>query len=39
MMISGLSNKDRSGRTALLEYTADGEYVATYWMPTPEDTQ
>ena len=36
MMISGLSNKDRSGRTALVEYTADGEYVATYWMPVPE---
>lgn len=39
MMISGLSNKDRGGRTALVEYTADGEYVATYWIPTPDDMQ
>jgi selenium-binding protein 1 len=37
MMISGLSNKDRGGRTALVEYTGDGEYVATYWMPVPQD--
>ncbi len=35
MLISGLSNnKDWGGRTALVEYTNDGQYVATYWMPT-----
>lgn len=35
MLISGLSNsKDLGGRTALVEYTNDGQYLATYWMPT-----
>jgi len=35
MMISGLSNnQDFGGRTALVEYTNDGTYVATYDMPT-----
>ena len=37
MLISGLSNKDKSGRTALVEYTNDGEYIATHWMPTKDD--
>ena len=37
MMITGLSNNtDHGGRTALVEYTNDGEYVDTYWMPTDE---
>jgi selenium-binding protein 1 len=39
MLISGLSNKDKSGRTALVEYTNDGDYVATHWMPTKDDPQ
>ena len=40
MMISGLSNSsDDGGRTALVEYTAGGDYVATYWMPTAKDMQ
>ena len=40
MMITGLSNnKDNGGRTALVEYTNAGEYVATHWMPTDEDLQ
>ncbi len=35
MMISGLSNnKDHGGRTALVEYTNNGDYVATHWVPT-----
>ncbi len=35
MMITGLSNnKDHGGRTALVEYTNAGEFVATHWMPT-----
>ncbi len=38
MMITGLSNnKDHGGRTALVEYTNDGKYVATHWMPTDDD--
>lgn len=40
IMISGLSNnKDKTGRTALVEYTNDGEYIATHWMPTAKDPQ
>lgn len=38
MMITGLSNnRDHGGRTALVEYTNEGEYVATHWMPTDQD--
>ena len=38
MMITGLSNdKDNGGRTALVEYNNDGEYIATYWMPTADN--
>jgi selenium-binding protein 1 len=38
MLITGLSNnKDHGGRTAMVEYTNAGDYVATYWMPTDED--
>ncbi len=38
MLITGLSNnKDHGGRTALVEYTNEGEYIATHWMPTDED--
>ena len=34
MLVTGLSNhKDHGGETALVEYTNEGEYVATYWMP------
>jgi len=40
MLITGLSNnKDHGGRTALVEYTNAGEYIATYWMPTDADLQ
>ncbi|MCB1800430.1 MAG: selenium-binding protein [Gammaproteobacteria bacterium] len=40
MMISALSNnKDHGGRTALVEYTNEGEYVETYWMPTDDNLQ
>lgn len=35
MMITGLSNnKDHGGRTGLVEYTNEGEYIATHWTPT-----
>jgi selenium-binding protein 1 len=38
MMISALSNdKDHGGRTALVEYTDEGKFVATHWIPTKED--
>ncbi len=37
MLITGLSNnKDHGGRTAMVEYTNDGKYVATHWMPTDD---
>ena len=40
IMITGLSNnKDHGGRTALVEYTNAGDYVATHWMPTDTDLQ
>lgn len=40
MMISALSNdKDHGGRTALVEYTTEGDYIATYWMPTDDNPQ
>jgi selenium-binding protein 1 len=40
MLISGLSNsKDHGGRTALVEYSNEGNYLATHWMPTDEDLQ
>jgi selenium-binding protein 1 len=38
MLIGGLSNaKDQTGRTALVEYTNEGRYIATHWMPTEAD--
>lgn len=38
MMISALSNdKDHGGRTALVEYTDEGTFVATHWIPTQDD--
>lgn len=40
MMITALSNDDdHGGRTALVEYNDDGDYIATYWMPTVDDMQ
>jgi selenium-binding protein 1 len=39
MLIAGLSNnKDHSGRTALVEYSNEGEYITTHWMPIATDT-
>jgi selenium-binding protein 1 len=38
MLITGLSNNsDHGGRTALVEYSNDGKYLATHWMPTDAD--
>jgi selenium-binding protein 1 len=40
MLIGGLSNaKDQTGRTALVEYTNEGRYIVTHWMPTDADPQ
>ena len=40
MMLTGLSNnRDHGGRTALVEYTNAGEFVATRWMPTDDQLQ
>ncbi|MEQ1559040.1 MAG: selenium-binding protein SBP56-related protein [Methyloglobulus sp.] len=38
MIMTGLSNnKDNGGRTGLVEYTNDGKYIDTHWMPTDSD--
>jgi methanethiol oxidase len=37
MMIPAMSNKDGTGHTALVEYSNDGDYIATHWMPTAKD--
>ena len=35
VLIPCLSNaKDKGGRTALVEYSNDGAYIATHWLPT-----
>jgi methanethiol oxidase len=36
MLIPALSNKDGSGQTALVEYSNDGDWIATHWLPTKE---
>ena len=38
MMLTGLSNaSDHGGATALVEYTNEGNYVTTHWMPKDGD--
>jgi selenium-binding protein 1 len=38
MLIGGLSNaKDKTGRTAIVEYTNEGRFIATHWMPSDAD--
>jgi selenium-binding protein 1 len=38
MLVGGLSNaKDKTGRTGLVEYTNEGRFIATHWMPTDVD--
>ena len=40
MLIPCLSNaKDKGGKTALVEYSNDGNYIATHWLPTKEDAR
>ena len=38
VLVPCLSNaKDKGGRTALVEYSNDGDYIATHWLPTKDD--
>jgi methanethiol oxidase len=38
VLVPCLSNaKDHGGRTALVEYSNDGDYIATHWLPSPDD--
>lgn len=38
VLVPCLSNaKDRGGRTALVEFSNDGDYIATHWLPTKEN--
>jgi selenium-binding protein 1 len=38
VLVPCLSNAtDRGGRTALVEYSNDGNYIATHWMPTRDE--
>jgi selenium-binding protein 1 len=40
VLIPCLSNsRDHAGRTALVEYSNDGNYIATHWMPTKDDAR
>ena len=40
MLVPCLSNaKDHGGRTALVEYGNDGNYIATHWLPTKDEGQ
>ncbi len=33
------NNRDHGGRSALVEYTNEGDYITTHWIPTPDDMQ
>jgi methanethiol oxidase len=37
MLILALSNQDGTGQTALVEYSNEGEFIATHWLPTAKD--
>jgi selenium-binding protein 1 len=40
VLIPCLSNAtDKGGRTALVEYTNDGNYIATHWLPTKDEAR
>src|SRR5436190_1940180 len=40
VLIPCLSNaKDHGGRTALVEYGNDGNYITTHWLPAKDDTR
>lgn len=38
VLVPCLSNaKDKGGRTALVEYSNEGDYITTHWLPTKDD--
>jgi selenium-binding protein 1 len=37
MLIPSLSNKDGTGKAALVEYSNDGDYIITHWLPTDQE--
>jgi len=38
MMVTALSNnQDHGGRSAIVEYSNNGDYIATHWVPTDEN--
>lgn len=38
VLVPCLSNaKDKGGRTALVEYSNEGDYIATHWLPTKDE--
>src|SRR5262245_39638222 len=38
VLIPCLSNsKDKTGRTAVVEYSNEGDYIATHWLPTKDE--
>ena len=39
MLIPSLSNKDGTGKAALVEYSNDGDYIITHWVPTDQEPQ
>src|SRR5881396_1534848 len=40
VLVPCLSNaKDKGGRTALVEYSNAGDYIATHWLPTKNDAR
>jgi selenium-binding protein 1 len=40
VLVPCLSNgKDKGGRTALVEFSNDADYIATHWMPTKDATE
>ena len=39
MLLTGLSNKSGTGSTGMVEYTNDGDYVTTHWMPTDKSLE
>ncbi|CCQ72465.1 selenium-binding protein SBP56-related protein [Magnetospira sp. QH-2] len=40
ILITALSNdKDHGGKSALVEYTNEGDYIATYWIPDGKDNK
>lgn len=40
VLVPCLSNaKDKTGRTALVEYSNEGDYIATHWLPTKDTSR